>query len=75
MALILRGGEFVTTEALSSNVLLKLMGLARRCPLRINGLELHAHELARLAEESQRTGRPIWPQAMNADNALPSVNI
>lgn len=65
MALILKGGEFIATEALSESVLLGLMGLARNRTLLLNGLEMGAQDLARLAEEAQRTGRPVWPQASN----------
>jgi hypothetical protein len=61
MSLVLKGEEFITTEALSASTLTGLMNLARRGPLFINGLELHHLDLARLAEEAQRTGRPIWP--------------
>lgn len=65
MSLILKGGEFIATEALSESVLLGLMGLARNRTVLLNGLELRAQDLARLAEEAQRTGRPVWPQASN----------
>ena len=61
MALVLKGGEFISTEALSASTLSGLMGLARRQPLVINGLELHHEDLARLAEEVQLTGQPVWP--------------
>jgi hypothetical protein len=61
MALVLRGGEFIAREALSASTLSRLMILARRRPLRINGLELHEVDLARLVEEAQRTGQPVWP--------------
>ena len=63
MALILKGGEFIATEALSANILSGLIGLARCRPLLINGVELHSQDLVRLAEEAQRTGLPIWPRA------------
>jgi hypothetical protein len=62
MALVLKGGEFVATEALSASTLSKLMSLASRKPLLINGLELHHQDLAMLAEEAQRTGQPVWPR-------------
>ena len=65
MALILKGGEYIATEALSESLLIGLMGLARYRPVLLNGLELRAQDLERLAEEAQRTGRPIWPQASN----------
>lgn len=61
MALVLKGGEFIATEALSVSTLSRLMILARRRPLLINGLELHQPDLARLVEEAQRTGQPVWP--------------
>jgi len=63
MALILKGGEFIATEALSANMLAGLSHLARRRPLVINGLELHQQELAKLAEEAQQTGKLVWPQS------------
>lgn len=63
MALVLRGGEFIATEALSASTLSGLSSLARHRPLIINGLELRHQELAKLAEEAQRTGEPVWPQA------------
>jgi hypothetical protein len=63
MALLLKGEEFVTTEALSVNILTGLMRLARQRPLRLNGMELRAEDLARLAEEAQLSGRPVWPRA------------
>jgi hypothetical protein len=61
MALVLRGGEFIATEALSVGMLQGLMGLARSRPLLLNGLKLGAQDLARLAEEAERTGKPVWP--------------
>ena len=66
MALVLKGGEFIATEALSANTLSRLMTLAERRPLLINGLELHQVDLARLAEEAQRTVRPVWPNRQTA---------
>jgi hypothetical protein len=62
MALVLRGGEFIATEALSANTLTGLSRLARDRPLVINGLELRQQELAKLADEAQRTGKPVWPR-------------
>jgi hypothetical protein len=62
MALLLRGGEFIATEALSARVLAGLSDLARRQPLVVNGLELHRQDLTELAEEAQRTGKPVWPR-------------
>jgi hypothetical protein len=66
MGLLLRGDEFVTTEALNARTLFRLMSLARGGPLLINGLRLHHDELAVLAEEAQRTGRPVWPHRRTA---------
>jgi hypothetical protein len=62
MALLLKGEEFVATEALSVSVLAGLMNFARRRPLRLNGVELRAEDLAKLIEEAQQTGRPVWPK-------------
>jgi hypothetical protein len=62
MALVLRGGEFIATEALSSSTLAGLSDLARRRPLVINGLELHRQDLAELAEEARAKGQPVWPR-------------
>jgi hypothetical protein len=62
MGLILRGGEFITTEALNAGTLARLSELAVRRPLVINGIELQQHELAKLTEEAQRTGQPVWPR-------------
>ena len=61
MALILKGGEFIATEALSASTLSGLMSLARRRPLVINGMELQHEDLAKLVEEVQLTGQPVWP--------------
>ena len=61
MALILKGGEFIATEALSASTLFGLMSLARRRPLVINGMELQHEDLAKLVEEVQLTGHPVWP--------------
>ncbi len=62
MALVLRGGEFIATEALSESTLARLSDLARRRPLVVNGLELRQQDLAELAEEAQKTGKPVWPR-------------
>jgi hypothetical protein len=61
MALILKGGEFIATEALSASTLSGLMSLARRRPLVINGMELQHEDLAKLVEEVLLTGLPVWP--------------
>ena len=63
---MLKGGEFIATEALSANTLSRLMILAQRRPLFINGLELHHLDLAKLVEEAQRTGLPVWPNQQRA---------
>lgn len=62
MALVLTGGEFIATEALSASTLAGLSDLARRRPIVINGLELHRQDLAELAVEAQRTGEPVCPR-------------
>jgi hypothetical protein len=62
MALLLKGGEFIATEALSASTISGLLGLARRQPLVINGLELHHEDLVKLAEEVRLTGQPVWPK-------------
>jgi hypothetical protein len=62
MALVLRGGEFIATEALSASTLAGLSDLARRRPLVVNGLELQRQDLTELAEEALRTGKPVWPR-------------
>lgn len=66
MALVLKGSEFVATEALSARTLSGLMSLARRQPVLVNGLELHHQDLAILAEEAQRTGQPVWPRTSDS---------
>jgi hypothetical protein len=63
MALLLKGGEFVTTEAISANILKGLINLARLRPVILNGIRFHAEDLVKLAEEAQKTGRPVWPRA------------
>jgi hypothetical protein len=69
MALLLKGGEFIATEPLSAGVLTGLMNLARRRPLRLNGRELRAEDLAQMAEEAQQTGLPVWPGAVSGNVA------
>lgn len=61
MALVLRGNEFIATEALSARILSGLVALAARRPLIINGIKMCAQDLATLAEEASRSKRPIWP--------------
>ena len=63
MALLLKGEEFITTEALSAKILTGLIRFARHRPLVLNGIELHADDLTRLAEEAQLSGHPVWPNA------------
>lgn len=63
MALLLKGEEFISTEALSAKILTGLIRFARHRPLVLNGIEFHADDLARLAEEAQLSGRPVWPNA------------
>ena len=60
MQLVLKGGEFIATEALNVNTLTRLMIMAQHRPLLINGLELHHLDLAKLVEEALRTGKPVW---------------
>ncbi|MBA2646693.1 MAG: hypothetical protein H0U81_07835, partial [Pyrinomonadaceae bacterium] len=60
MALILRGNELIATTALSAKVLSRLVGMAARRPLIINGVELRAQDLERLAEEARRGAQSIW---------------
>ena len=60
MALILRGNELIATAALSAKVLSRLVGMAARRPLIINGVELRAQDLERLAEEARRGAQSIW---------------
>jgi hypothetical protein len=66
MALVLKGGEFIATEALTARTLSRLITLARRRPVFINGVELHHMDLARLVEEAQRTGQRVWPNQQTA---------
>ena len=77
MALVLKGGEFIATEALSASTLSRLMTLARRRPLLINGLELQHLDLAQLVEEALRTGQPRSPPAprksMVTNQPLPEI--
>jgi len=70
-ALVLKAGEFIATEALSASTLSGLMGIARRRPLVINGLELYHEDLAKLAEEVQLTGQPVWPSVSDKLQACP----
>jgi hypothetical protein len=62
MALVLSGGEFVATEALSASTLAGLSDLARHRPVVVNGLELHQQDLTELAEEARAKGKPVWPR-------------
>ena len=60
MSLILRGKEFIATEALGARDLAGLSALAARRPLILNGVLLSAEELAELAAEARRTERAVW---------------
>jgi hypothetical protein len=68
MALVLRGGEFIATEALGASTLAGLSDLARCRPLVINGLELHRQDLAELAEEARAKGHAVWPRLSDPTN-------
>ena len=70
MSLVLTGGEYIATEALSASMLSGLSDLARRRPLVINGLELRRQDLAELAEEARVKGEPVWPRRSCATNFL-----
>nr|MBA3440792.1 [protein-PII] uridylyltransferase [Pyrinomonadaceae bacterium] len=59
MVLLLKGNRLIATEAMTANVLMRLVSLAVRRPLCINGEEVSAYDLERLAEEAKRTGRPV----------------
>ena len=59
MALILRGGEFFSTEPLTVQMILGLRGLAVRRPVMLNGLEFRVRDFESLAEEVVRTGQPV----------------
>ena len=61
MALVLRGEEFIATEALSARILASLASLAARRTLKLNGIKMCAQDLARLAEEASRSESPVWP--------------
>ena len=64
MALVLKGNEFVATEALSARMLSGLVALAARRPVIINGIRMCAQDLTELAEEASRSKRPVWPGAL-----------
>ncbi len=72
MALLLRGNELIATTALSAKVLTRLVRMAVRRPLIINGMELRSHDLERLAEESRQTAQPIWLGTPDAAHLAPS---
>lgn len=59
MVLLLKGNKLIAPEAMNASMLTRLVSLAVRRPLSINGVEVSAHDLTRLAEEAQRTGQPI----------------
>ncbi|MDQ3652103.1 MAG: [protein-PII] uridylyltransferase [Acidobacteriota bacterium] len=72
MALLLRGNELIATTALSAKVLTRLVRMAVRRPLIINGVELRSHDLERLAEEARQTAQPIWLGTPDAAHLAPS---
>lgn len=59
MVLLLKGNRLIATEAVTANVLARLVSLAVRRPLCINGVEVSADDLERLAEQAKRTGHPV----------------
>ena len=59
MVLLLKGNKLIATGAVTANVLTRLVSLAVRRPLCINGEEVSAHDLERLAEEARQTGQSI----------------
>lgn len=69
MALVLGGGEFIATEALSASVLAGLSDLARHRPLVINGMELHRKDFDELAQEARLKGKPVWPRGFMLSSA------
>lgn len=60
MALVLKGRELIATQALCAGDLSKLISLAERRPLTINGVQLQAEDLKHLADEAERTGESVW---------------
>lgn len=61
MALVLRGQEFIATEALSARLLSHLAALAARRTLTLNGVRMCARDLTELAEKAAHLNRPLWP--------------
>ena len=59
MKIIIRGDELIATEALGASTLLNLVPLAHRRPLFVNGVELQAQDLIKLAEQARQTGEAI----------------
>jgi hypothetical protein len=72
MALVLKGQEFVTTEALNARLLSSLAALAQRRPLILNGITMCARDLMRLAEEARQSKSSIWPVAPTCAECDPS---
>lgn len=72
MRLVLRGGEFIATEALSASILSSLAALAVRRPLIINGLKLCAQELTKLAEQARQSSEPVWLGVSNISTLSPT---
>jgi len=63
MALVLKGQEFIATEALSARLLSNLAALAARRTLTLNGVRMCARDLTELADRAARLNRPLWPVA------------
>lgn len=61
MALVLKGQEFIATEALSARLLSNLAALAARRTLTLNGVRMCARDLTALSERAARLNRPLWP--------------
>lgn len=61
MALVLKGQEFIATEALSARLFSNLAALAARRTLTLNGIRMCARDLTELAERAARLNRPLWP--------------
>ena len=60
MALWVKGNELVATEPLSADTLERLVRMAARRSIIINGVALSAQELARLAVDARASKQPVW---------------
>jgi [protein-PII] uridylyltransferase len=60
MALWVKGNELVATEPLGADTLERLVRMATRRSIVINGVALSAPELARLAGDARASKRPVW---------------